>query len=409
MSPRVDRLRQLADELVDALRRHPIEEDEPAAADAALRLLDRLARCEVYPIHEIEGAGVAAILETATSTREAEATSLAEKAAHGIDGQALLERGYRLAGGDSEAGAVEAWAREILLVANVTPWLSEPLQARGASVVEDGIGIIESSPAAFVSAASLAEDRLRHEHPEAIADTLGIDLLHALAAAPELARVDAGLDDGSLYLSTDELGPERLDAGTDNELLLAWTEVPERARVEPRPRLRARYCRSLPQVPEESGASFSHLASVPADSKSSPRWLEAALEKLPLEQVEEAAQALRDARSWGTNVVALRRKARAATEESGPIRLAARRSQPGEHVLLRRLDEGELVLTRLDDTLYLDWYGAASASLEVNGLRVDAADEAIEGGTRWRLPTTEGELRIDARSGPHRIRMALPS
>lgn len=341
MSDRLRRLRLLTKELLHEVQRLA----STTTSGSTLVFLDRLVRCEAYPPDEQERAGVRPIIEAAAATREAEAASLGSWAAAGLDLEGLLDRGYRLAEGPGEEGEVVRWAWDLLLVANVAPYLEEPARNRALEVIEDALDLIEAHPARFREAASVAEDRESNERPGRIPDTLGKDLLRAFAETPELAAYDDSLPDASKEDPMERwlrsVPPERL------------TEADE----------------ALRQARDWSGEVI---------------------------QLRRAARAEKEA-----EVEDLDRIRFAASS------IASLSDGVGEYILLRRWLGGELVLSREGAEVFLEWYGPETPVVSFTPGAPSAADP-IEGGLRWRLPEGDEELRIDVAIGPNRIELVIP-
>jgi len=101
----------------------------------------------------------------------------------------------------------------------------------------------------------------------------------------------------------------------------------------------------------------------------------------------------------------------AGTREPLLLAAAPRDYGIGEHALLRRLEGGEFVLTRIGKTLFVEWYGAGTPALSISeegGLRT-LASEAIEDGLRWELPASGERLSLEASLGEIRIELVIPA
>ena len=113
---------------------------------------------------------------------------------------------------------------------------------------------------------------------------------------------------------------------------------------------------------------------------------------LPADQLAAADEALRAAAGWKAAVTALFDRARASAELP---RFAARSGAPDEdHVLLERIGEGELVLTRSHAELYVDWYGPGEPALFAEGVELAPRNLPHGEGRRWLLPLHRRPIRL---------------
>jgi len=292
----------------------------------------------------------------AVALREREAGRLAKAAAEAIDPEGLLARGWILAAGEAAPGEAERWIRELTHAVIVAPWVAEPVRDRMLEVADEAALMIEANPGPFVSAAaSLVADLHRFGRVEHLACA---DLVQVCERLPEIAAIDG---------------------------------------VEP----------AQAKAAKELEASYGAAANARV-------LLDDVLRSAPRELVEGAGAALRDARGWAEKVTSLRRAARREGGDAAPLRLAARSAGGiGGHVLLRRIPEGELLLSREADRLFLDWYPSAPAA------RVEATARAgeggdlprmpLEGGIRWALPDRSDPLPVAVDVGGLRLELVLPA
>lgn len=288
------------------------------------------------------------IVREAAALRDREAARLSEAAAAGLDPDALLTRGYLLAQGDSDAGQLRRWTEELIRAAIVAPFVGGRAGERVREIVEETELLVEAHPEAFGDSALVAADLGAHEHPEKLACG---DLVETLEKLPRLAMVDhASVTVG------------------------------------------------------ESSAAY---------GRSGEGWLDEVLARAPRELVEDAGAALRDAREWADRVTALRRPRQTGASREAPLRMAARRAGSlGEHVLLRKVAEGELLLTLDGDVLFLDWYaadGRAPRAAEASAGGVELVPTRLEGGLRWALPAGSAPLPLEVRVDGRRLTLVLPA
>lgn len=127
--------------------------------------------------------------------------------------------------------------------------------------------------------------------------------------------------------------------------------------------------------------------------------LDELLASLPPEGLEAADAAIRSARAWQAEVRQLFGRAEREARRPG-IAVAALDGAPVEedYVLLCRVAEGELVLTRNEATVFVDWYGRGEPELSVGGATLEPRPLPQGQGRRWPLP---------ARARPYELRLEL--
>lgn len=121
--------------------------------------------------------------------------------------------------------------------------------------------------------------------------------------------------------------------------------------------------------------------------------LDRLLESLPEEGIGAADEAIRGARTWSARVVELFRRAAASADT---VRLAAspEDAQEEDYVLLGRLDEGELVLTRGGPSVWVDWYGSGAPRLTIDGEEIAPRPLPQGEGRRWPLGSKQPPLSL---------------
>lgn len=127
---------------------------------------------------------------------------------------------------------------------------------------------------------------------------------------------------------------------------------------------------------------------------------------LPPEKVRAADEAIRGARAWEAQVHELFRRAAERTEA---VRFAARADSSFEedYVLLARLEEGELLLTRNEAAVWVDWYGAGEPRLRIDGEELPPRPLPQGEGRRWPLPAKAPpfSLRLELGDLVHSVRI----
>lgn len=324
-------------------------------SDAAARVAERMnpegAALFLDRLARCEASGELDVAD-AVALREREAERLARAAAKAIDPEELLTRGWILAAGEGAPGEAERWIGELAHAAVVAPWVADPVRARMLEVADEATLMIEANPGPFLDAAASLVERFGGAEQLACAD-----LLRVCERLPNIAAID-GVRPPTLAVQ---------EAGFANE--------------------------------------------PSADARS---WLDDVLRSAPRELLEGADAALRDAGQWANKVTSLRRATRREAGEAARLRLAARSAgEVGEHVLLRRVPEGELLLSRDDDRLFLDWYPSAPAESMEATARVDddraLVSAPLEGGIRWALPDRSDPLPIEVDVGGLRLKVVLPA
>jgi len=326
-----------------------------AAAQVAARIDPEGAVLFLDRLARCEASGEIDVAD-AVALREREAERLARAAAEAIDPEELVTRGWILAAGEAAPGEAERWIGELVHAAIVAPWVADPVRARMFEVTDEATLMIEANPGPFLAAAaSLVEDVRRFGRAERLACA---DLLRVCERLPKIAAIDDGAEAQGMAV-------------------------------------------------QEAGAAYEPSADARA-------WLDDVLRSAPRELLEGADAALRDAGQWADKVTSLRRATRHLAGGAAPLRLAAKGAgELGEHVLLRRVPEGELLLSRDADRLYLDWYPSAHAESMEARARLDddraLASAPLEGGVRWALPDRPDPLPIEVEVDGLRLKVVLPA
>lgn len=340
MSTRIQRLRILGEELLHEMR----SLGSSVTSGAAIVFLDRLVRCEAFLPEEITEAKVGPLLEAAAAVRKEEEALLAEWAAAGLDLEGLLDRGYDLVEGAEDPGEIERWGWDLLLVANVAPYLPEPASDRAAAIIEDASILIEAHASAFAKLAAVASDRRDQERPERIHDSLGEELLQAFEEAPILASIDEG----------------EAPAPPTKNLQEILSSLP--------PELVAKAGRAV----QGAGGWVAEVVSIRTLARE--RAAASAVEPLRLAAESNADYGIGD-------------------------RVLVRRTSAGEFVL--SLEGSSLFLDFFGES-------APSLSVTHEETTTKEAPAPLQGGWRWPLPNVEAPLRIEADVGPTKIEFVLP-
>jgi hypothetical protein len=367
---RPQHLQSLVDELVARVSALTDPIDPTVATEA----FDLLLRCQAYVPEELEAAGLSERLRDLQ--HRLASLELAEAAGRGVDLGRLWQRGMALLDDDApDTAAVEAWARDLLLLANLAPVFPVERGERAREVVQRCLDLASSDPRGFLGAATVALDRFELENPE------GLDPFSARAhRALEVLPLEAAIDASAPALSEEKLR-SLLDPIRNGSV---WREGQQGLPAEGEPWIDAIRPRGQQRV--GSGAP--------------PRWWE--------NVVDRADDALQDAFDWRQRLDAM----------------LANLRKPG--VVPIHADGGPGDMIRLGQHLGFDWWllhdarGLWLHGPELEGVAVTARmgeqelvfePVAVKGALRWPLPTVDRwpqGLVLRIRLGPDSVEIELP-
>lgn len=370
MTPRTQHLQSLVDELEARVSALPDPIEPPQAAQA----FDLLLRCQAYEPEEREAAGVSARLQLLQ--RRLATLDLAEAAGRGVDLGRLWQRGMALLDDDAaDPEAVEAWARDLLMLATLAPALPVERGERAREVVQRCLDLAGSDPRGFLGAATVVLDRFELEAPDGL-DPFAVRAHRALEVLP----LEAAIDASAPALSEDKLR-SLLDPIRNGSV---WRESQEGLPAEGEPWIHAIRPREQQQV----------------GPGTLPPWWEKVLDR--------ADDALQDAFDWKQNLAAM----------------LARIREPGLVPIHADGDLGDMA--RMGRHLGFDWWllhdarglwlhGPENEHVTVTA-RIDGQEHeleavAVEGAQRWRLPTVDSwpqGLSLLVRLGFDSFELALP-
>jgi hypothetical protein len=376
MTPRTQHLLSLLAEL-EAL---VLQLAEPIPPAHAAPLYDLLLRCCSYPPEEIEAAGVTERLQAVQQRLTVREADLAEAAGRGVDLGRIFQRGMALLGVDHpDPSEVEAWAVDLLRLANVAPYIPGSRGEHARDVVKRCLDLAGSAPRGFLSAATVALDRFELEAVDVL-DPFSVAAHQALEILPLDAAVDAS-------------------APTLSEAKLRSLLDPIRNGTVLREGLEALPAEDEPWILALRPREQQQLGTV-APAKALPSIWDTLIRR--------ADDALQDALDWPRELAAM--LARCRQEGLVPVHADG---DPGDMLRLGRHLDGDWWL--LHDARGLSLQGPSGLEASVVAV-VDGQDTELEvvvkgDVARWLLPAANrwlGGLTLRVQVGPDSVELRLP-
>ncbi len=179
MSDRTERARYLGEQLTALMS----SLGNATRGPEVMLFFDTLARLEAWPAGELaEVPGLIELVAEAGVASAEHADALARVAGLTIDLDQLLHTGRHLPEADDSSHARDAWLRDVLMLATVTPRLTAARRQSARWALEKANAMVEAHAERFLDASALVWDRRTLEAPEA----LGEDARRFLAVLAEL-------------------------------------------------------------------------------------------------------------------------------------------------------------------------------------------------------------------------------